>query len=150
VGDGELREALRSQVAAAGCVTMAGFINQRDLPTVYAAGDILSVPSARDAHPLVVPEAMALGMPAVVSDRVGCIGASDHARPGVNCLVHRCGDIQGLCACIESLQADGSLRALLSKGARETARLQSPAVAAGLLADALGKVRERLLRYAAS
>ncbi|MBI3866297.1 MAG: glycosyltransferase family 4 protein, partial [Planctomycetia bacterium] len=74
VGDGELRNdceriAHEMQLPA----TFAGFINQSRLPEAYVASDCLVLPSDDgETWGLVVNEAMACGVPAVVSDRAGC------------------------------------------------------------------------------
>jgi glycosyltransferase involved in cell wall biosynthesis len=74
VGDGELRpncEAFARERALP--VTFAGFLNQTELPRAYVAADCLVLPSDYgETWGLVVNEAMACGLPAVVSDRVGC------------------------------------------------------------------------------
>lgn len=74
VGDGELRPACEKFVAEAGVgATFAGFLNQTEIPKAYAAADCLVLPSDYgETWGLVVNEAMACGLPAVVSDRVGC------------------------------------------------------------------------------
>ena len=52
---------------------MLGFRNQTELPGLYAAADVLVLPSDGDeTWGLVVNEAFACGLPAVVSDAVGC------------------------------------------------------------------------------
>jgi glycosyltransferase involved in cell wall biosynthesis len=71
LGDGPLRQALH------GCerhlpVRCLGFVNQTELPSWYAAGDILALPSGREPWGLVVNEGMACGLVPVVSDAVGC------------------------------------------------------------------------------
>ncbi len=59
-----------------------GFVNQSRLPEVYAAAHVLALPSgAEETWGLVVNEAMACGIPAVVSDAVGC--GPDLVEPGV-------------------------------------------------------------------
>lgn len=74
VGAGELQDELRSlanQLRLA--VHFAGFQNQTQLPRFYCAADALVLPSnATETWGLVVNEAMACGLPAVVSDAVGC------------------------------------------------------------------------------
>jgi glycosyltransferase involved in cell wall biosynthesis len=74
VGDGELKEACRSAALEADVpVSFAGFLNQSRMPEAYAAGDVLVLPSAfQETWGLVVNEAMASGLPAIVSDKVGC------------------------------------------------------------------------------
>jgi glycosyltransferase involved in cell wall biosynthesis len=74
VGDGELREECERFVHEHGLpVTFTGFLNQSELPRAYAAADCLVLPSDYgETWGLVVNEAMACGLPAIVSDRVGC------------------------------------------------------------------------------
>ena len=74
VGDGAMRGQCESIATAAGLpVTFAGFFNQSRMPEAYAAADVLLLPSAYDeTWGLVVNEAMASGLPAIVSDKVGC------------------------------------------------------------------------------
>jgi glycosyltransferase involved in cell wall biosynthesis len=50
----------------------AGFKNQGELPSCYVAADVLVLPSVCETWGLVVNEAMACGLPAIVSDTVGC------------------------------------------------------------------------------
>ncbi len=73
-GDGPLMEECRRFVAEQRLpVTFAGFVNQLRLPDVYAASDVMVLPSdAGETWGLVVNEAMASGRPAVVSRSVGC------------------------------------------------------------------------------
>lgn len=142
-GDGPLRD----EIAAAGAtigggrVVLAGFLNQTEIPRLYAAADVLAVPSQRDSHPLAVSEAAALGLPSVVSERVGCIGESDVARPGETALVHACGDIEGLAAAIESLACDANLRSRMGEAARRVSDGQDISVAARLFGDAVLKLK---------
>jgi len=46
-------------------------VNQRELPAYYSASDVLVLPGC-ESWGLVVNEAMACGVPAVVSDAAGC------------------------------------------------------------------------------
>jgi glycosyltransferase involved in cell wall biosynthesis len=74
VGDGELRPECekftgRHKLPA----TFVGFLNQTEIPSAYVAADCLVLPSDYgETWGLVVNEAMACALPAVVSDRVGC------------------------------------------------------------------------------
>lgn len=74
VGAGPLEDVLRARVGAADApVRFAGFQNQTALPGYYAAADCLVLPSdGGETWGLVVNEAMACGVPAIVSDAVGC------------------------------------------------------------------------------
>lgn len=83
-------------------VHLLGFQNQSQLPSVYAAADVLVLPSdATETWGLVCNEAIACGTPIVVSDQVGC--APDLAsREGVG-LQYPTGDIQSGSAALASI-----------------------------------------------
>jgi glycosyltransferase involved in cell wall biosynthesis len=74
VGSGADEPEARALAARLGArVRFAGFLNQGELGRAYAAADCLALPSdGRETWGLVVNEAMATGLPCVVSDRVGC------------------------------------------------------------------------------
>jgi glycosyltransferase involved in cell wall biosynthesis len=71
VGDGPLRSEAESAAKGCGAIHFAGFQNQSMLPDFYAAGDVLILPSEGETWGLVVNEAFASGIPAIVSDAVG-------------------------------------------------------------------------------
>jgi len=72
VGSGDLERTCKDKYGAPN-VTFAGFLNQSDIATAYAAADVLVLPSdAGETWGLVVNEAMGCGMPAIVSSMVGC------------------------------------------------------------------------------
>jgi glycosyltransferase involved in cell wall biosynthesis len=119
-GDGTLRGECERLVAAFGMpdVRFAGFLNQGELPEAYAAADVFVLPSRlHETWGLVVNEAMNFGLPVVVSDKVGC--AADLVRHGANGFVVR-HDITGeLAQAIDTLVADGDLRARFGKLSRK-------------------------------
>jgi glycosyltransferase involved in cell wall biosynthesis len=101
VGDGALRgsceeranEIVRNDGSRS--VTFTGFLNQSEMPRAYVASDCLVLPSdAGETWGLVVNEAMACGLPAIVSDQVGC--GSDLIDPGLTGDVFPMGDTQSL------------------------------------------------------
>jgi glycosyltransferase involved in cell wall biosynthesis len=106
-GDGPLANELRKLAVRGGspCVFL-GFVNVDRLPAVYCAADALVHPAERDPHPLVTSEAAYLGLPLVLSDRIGCIGPSDTARPGQNAATYPCGDVGALAQALLTLAAD--------------------------------------------
>ncbi len=83
VGDGPMRGEIEARVRAESLpARLLGFVNQRELPAAYAAGDCLVLPSDGDeTWGLVVNEAFACGLPAIVSDDAGC--SPDLIEPGV-------------------------------------------------------------------
>jgi len=74
VGSGELEPQARALAAELKApVSFEGFRNQSELPAYYGAADVLVLPSESETWGLVVNEAMACGLPAIVSDAVGCM-----------------------------------------------------------------------------
>jgi glycosyltransferase involved in cell wall biosynthesis len=126
-GDGALRAACEDASRRWGVpVTFAGFLNQSEMPAAYAAADALVLPSdAGETWGLVVNEAMACGLPAVVSDRVGCQEDLVDASTG---WVYRCGDVTALTAALREAVRDPG--ALTAKGAAARARVASYSVEA--------------------
>ena len=94
--------------------------------------------SEHDPHPLVVTEGGSFGLPVIVSDRVGCIGPHDTARPGINAVVYPLGDVEGFADAIISLAKDAPLRERLGQGSLAISATQDVSVAA----DALGAAAE--------
>jgi len=73
VGAGELEAELQAVAERLGVTTkFVGFKNQTELPACYVSADVLVLPSVNETWGLVVNEAMACGLPAIVSDAVGC------------------------------------------------------------------------------
>jgi len=72
-GDGPLAPEVQAEAARLGLrVGLRGFLNQSQMPDAYAAADCLLLPSdGRETWGLVVNEALASGLPCVVTDRVG-------------------------------------------------------------------------------
>jgi glycosyltransferase involved in cell wall biosynthesis len=104
-GSGPLEPALRTLAAEIGVrANFLGFINQAELPAVYASADVLALPSEYDeTWGLVVNEAMACGVPAVVSDAVGC--GPDLVEPGLTGATFPRGDVAALSKAIERVLA---------------------------------------------
>ncbi len=85
LGDGALRHGLESQLGVLGLrdhVMMPGFKQVADLPAYYALAGALIHPSTVEPWGLVVNEAMASGLPVLVSNRCGC--APELVCEGVN------------------------------------------------------------------
>ena len=118
VGSGVLERELREKAAALRLpVTFAGFLNQGELPRAYGAADALVLPSdTGETWGLVVNEAMASSLPAVVSDRVGC--REDLIEEGVTGFSFPCGNVRALAACLTTLAADSERTSAMGEAAR--------------------------------
>jgi glycosyltransferase involved in cell wall biosynthesis len=85
-------------------VTFMGFRNQTELPRIYGMADVLVLPSdAQETWGLVVNEAMACGVPAVVSDAAGC--APDMVVPGRTGELYPTGDTGALADALKRVTA---------------------------------------------
>lgn len=120
VGDGPLREELVQQAASLSLterVHFAGFVNQTGLPRCYAASDVLVLPSTYDAFGLVVNEAFASGIPAIVSAGAGC--SDDLVEDGVTGFTYAARDIPALREHLALLADDRERAPTMGKAASE-------------------------------
>lgn len=102
-------------------VTFAGFLNQSEMPAAYAVADCLVLPSdAGEVWGLVVNEAMACGLPAIVSAEVGC--AEDLVEEGVTGMVFRCGAVHELADCLRRMAGDPEEAVRMGARARNRVR----------------------------
>lgn len=87
--------------------SFTGFLNQTEISRAYVAADVLVLPS--DYHEtwgLVVNEAMASGLPCIISDRCGC--APDLGQLSGN-LVSPFADIQALADCLAQISRSAKM-----------------------------------------
>src|SRR5262249_29781586 len=120
VGDGYLRERLMEQVRSLGLtdhVFMLGF--QRDVRPYLLAGDVFVLTSHREGLPLSILEAMACGLPCVVSNVGGNAEAVAH---NVNGFVVNDGSIDEVADAVAYLIAHPRERARMAATARARAR----------------------------
>jgi glycosyltransferase involved in cell wall biosynthesis len=96
VGSGPLEGDVRAEAARLGVsLTMVGFLNQSQLGEPYGLADCLALPSDfAETWGLVVNEALATGLPCVVSHAVGC--APDLIRDGETGYMYPLDDIEAL------------------------------------------------------
>lgn len=115
--DAELRNAAGDQIG--NTVWFAPFQNQSEMPKVYAAGDVLVLPSfgKGETWGLAVNEAMNLSRPVVVSSHVGC--AQDLVEHGKTGWVFPAGDWMALQATLETAVSDPARLRGMGKAARE-------------------------------
>lgn len=84
LGDGEERPQLEAiiKISQLAGVTLAGFRQIEDLPAYYGRAGVFIHPALQEQWGLVVNEAMAAGLPVLVSNRCGCF--EDLVVEGVN------------------------------------------------------------------
>lgn len=118
-------------------VTFLDPLSLEEMPALYHSHDVLVLPSYNEAIGMVVPEAMACGLPTITSDTVG---ANVYVEAGETGWMYQTGDVMALatalghCFVVRVLQACG-------KRARKrvVTEFTIPIVATGLLAH----LRER-------
>ncbi|MBD1207407.1 MAG: glycosyltransferase family 4 protein, partial [Ignavibacteria bacterium] len=95
-GSGPLEAELIQEAAAQEVpLDFLGFQNQSQMPAAYASADLLVLPSTgRETWGLVANEALACGVPILVSDQVGC--GPDLAKGGGVGRIFPMGDIRAL------------------------------------------------------
>ncbi len=123
-GEGELRAQMEALVRQHDIrhTVFLGFINQRELPAVMSACDIFCLPSEEDPRGTAVNEAMACGLPIVISKGVGVWGEGDIVRHGENGFVHEIGDVEQLAAYLERLAGSAELRRQMGDRSRDIIR----------------------------
>lgn len=117
-GDGPERIRIQAELDAADCLDttiFAGNVPNSEMPAIYAAADVVVVPSLIEATSIAVLEAMATARPVVASDVGGIPALIEEGETG--CLV-RPGDEPGLAAAVCELLEDRSRRERMGEAAR--------------------------------
>lgn len=136
-GDGSSRAELerRSKSIDPGAICFLGFAQREDLAAVYGLADVLVLPTHSDPWGLVVNEAMACGLPVIVTNVAGC--AAELVDDGWNGFVVLPLDTDKLTCAIETVLRSPESRQQMSAHSLERIRHYSPeACAAGLAAVA--------------
>jgi glycosyltransferase involved in cell wall biosynthesis len=143
-GEGHLRTVLEARSAfpdLRGRVRFLGFTNQTGLPQIYAGCDVLVLPSEYEPFGLVVNEAFACGIPAVVSEACGAGG--DLVRDGETGYVVPVGAVEELADRLRVLAADPGFRQTMGEKARSRIAEWGPGQNAEAFADACLTVAAR-------
>ncbi|MFD2515654.1 glycosyltransferase family 4 protein [Pontibacter locisalis] len=99
VGNGPLEEELKSGATGISNIYFLPFQNQKIIPAIYRVADVFVLPSLSETWGLAVNEAMACGLPVVVSDNVGC--AVDLVQEGKNGYIFKSGNVLSLTGKLE-------------------------------------------------
>jgi glycosyltransferase involved in cell wall biosynthesis len=113
VGDGPYLKTLKKALPDA---HFTGYLSGLDLAKAFASADIFAFPSTTDTFGNVVLEAMASGLPCVVSDTGG---PRELVREGETGFVTRSLQVESFTAAIQRLAGDAELRSAMSRNARE-------------------------------
>lgn len=118
VGSGQEEDVLRKFVLVKQAhVRFLGFKNQSELPEIYAASDIFVLPAESEPWGLVVNEAMAAGLPIIVTDDVGA--APDLVEGKNTGFVYPVGDICKLAEAIDKLLSSPEQASLMGTNAKK-------------------------------
>jgi glycosyltransferase involved in cell wall biosynthesis len=134
----ELRQLAGDQIGRT--VFFAPFQNQTRMPVVYAAGDVLVLPSfgVGETWGLAVNEAMNLARPVIVSSHVGC--ARDLVTDGETGWVFEAGSTEALTRVLVDACSDRSRIIRMGQAARDRVDQYSFEATTAGLRDALGAV----------
>ena len=137
VGDGPLREELSEQAVALGLTDHVFFEGFReDIQPYLQAGTAFVLTSDREGLPLAILEAMASGLPCIVT-RVG--GNAEVVKDGVHGLVVGSGSVDEVAAAISYLVTHPQERAEMSKMARARSRKEFD------IEDRMAEIRDVIL-----
>ncbi|MGA7558998.1 MAG: glycosyltransferase [Terriglobales bacterium] len=135
-GDGISREELMQQAKLInpGAVCFPGFAQREDLAGLYALAETLVLLTHSDPWGLVVNEAMACGLPIIVSSVAGC--SADLVEDGWNGYVVPPRDAERLSVAIDSVVRQPELKRQMSARSQERIQNYSPEACADGLAAA--------------
>lgn len=119
-GDGAYRDRLHNLAARLhleGRVHWPGFVQYPELPAYYALADAFILASTTEQWGLVVNEAMASGLPVLVSSRCGC--APDLVREGENGFTFDPFSVEAIAQALLKLPGDPAHLARMGRASRE-------------------------------
>jgi 1,2-diacylglycerol 3-alpha-glucosyltransferase len=120
LGDGEMRLQVEAKIAENGLtyyVILPGFKQYEELPAYYGLASAFVHASAVEQWGLVVNEAMASGLPLIISNRCGC--APELARDGENGYTFNPRDTSALAALMAHVASDNCDRWAMGQRSRE-------------------------------
>jgi 1,2-diacylglycerol 3-alpha-glucosyltransferase len=143
VGKGHLRRDLEDSVSTLGLknVVFTGFVSDSLLRQAYASSDLFALPSYAEIQPLVLLEALAMGLPAVGTE-VG--GVPEMIVDGWNGYVLKPGDHEGLAERITRILNNDTLRREFSHNSLKMARRHDIERSADKLERLYGKLMSQI------
>jgi len=141
VGEGTLRNKLESYVKALGianAVSLPGWQKYNNLPYFYGLAGAFIHASTVEPWGMVVNEALAAGLPVIISDRCGC--ASDLVKDGSNGFTFDPHNTDQLAFFIKKIASSNLDRQLLGRASKEIIDAWSPEIFADNLLKAANQV----------
>jgi glycosyltransferase involved in cell wall biosynthesis len=135
VGSGPQESALRARARDLRDVVFAGFQQMDAVQVYYGLASCLVLPSVSETWGLVVNEAMAAGLPVLVSHRCGCV--PELVRPGLNGYVCDPFNIDGLTHFMALLSSGTVDKDAMGEASRKIVALYTPETWARTFADCL-------------
>lgn len=146
VGDGPLRETLQkrsSELRLSGAVRFLGALPRQKMDTVYAASQLLLFASPTETQGLVIDEARAAGLPAVVIDSGGAAEGVQHGADG---FVIPEGRLDLFSECVVHILQNGSLLDQMRRAAIANAGRNTPSEMADRVVEIYLRAGERSIR----
>jgi len=120
-GDGEREyyEKMARRMGLSKYIRWLGEISSSQLPSIYQLANVFIFPSWYEGFGLPPLEAMASGLPVVLTETEG---AREYAQSGDNCIMTKSGDIEGLFKGVVSILEDIDMGRKFGENGRETAK----------------------------
>jgi glycosyltransferase involved in cell wall biosynthesis len=140
VGDGDSRAQLEKTAVSisAGTIRFAGFAQRERLGAYYGLADALVLPTYTDTWGMVVNEAMACGLPVILSRAAGC--AADLVHENWNGLLVTPNDVSGLESAMKHLAEQSDLLATMGAHSAERICNYSPQTWSDAVARAIQQI----------
>lgn len=138
LGDGPLKgqiSRLREKLGLSGMVLMPGFAQYPDLPVYYGLAGAFVLASTSEQWGLVVNEAMAAGLPVLISSCCGC--APDLVKEGISGFAFDPYDIEGLAHYLSFIASSKCQRYAMGKAGQKIIAEWTPEVFAQNLKNAI-------------
>ncbi len=135
VGDGAARHQLEKMAAGVspGKIVFAGFVHREELGVYYGLAEALVLPTYTDTWGMVVNEAMACGLPVIVSRLAGC--TTELIRDGWNGFLIAPKDVDGLASAMKQIGEEPGLRRRMGENSAQLISDYSPEVWATSVVD---------------
>ena len=134
-GPGLLRLRRRAKTRGWRNLFLPGFVPRDRLPLYYSTADVFVLPTWHDSWGFVVNEAMASGLPVVVSSVAGA--ARDLVHDGENGFVYPVRDVERLRSALHTILSRRGLRERMGQASRKIIEKFSPEGSAAAMAGAI-------------